>query len=65
MSKHQMRHARAYAAGGRDACEQVKATLSKLVPEDRHKAELGRVIDNIRQTRFPMPAPNDARKGRE
>lgn len=65
MSKHQMRHARAYAAGGRDACEQMKATLSQIVREDHHKAELGRIIDNIRQNRFPMPAPNDARKGRE
>lgn len=61
MSRHRLRHERAYAAGGRDACEKIEAVLAPLLREKEQRAALNRLIDNIRQSSFRMPAPNAAR----
>lgn len=55
MSKHRLRHSRAYAAGARAMGEAIKADLAPILPDDA-RPDLERVIDNIRTCRFPMPA---------
>jgi hypothetical protein len=57
VSKHHSRHARAYAAGARDACERIKETVSAILPQ-QSRPEFDRIVDNIKTTQFPMPEPN-------
>ena len=68
MSKNRVRHARAYAAGGRAACDEVIGMVNALLGGHREGEHLVRVITNIRDQRFPMPAPGTqkfANRGQE
>lgn len=60
MSRHAARHARAYAAGARDACEAIREAIGQLLPDEAGKVALRRIVDNVRASRFPMPVPNGA-----